>query len=745
MKDIFLKLVDQAEEAEKELCELMNSMDTEALLSSMIVQLLSAPAEQLIGDRFGRHPALLEILALNAIPRFGLNIGKQVNLFESNKCYSLAEKVLIRRMRSVPENSNPSDRLNTLSNQLIMHSEIVRGSAYPEQTRKEIDEIQGHFDNWFKSKIGISPSKATEIIFLLITHMESIINSNIHEFIDSGNKYKHDFESLKNKKKLNDTEKAFLETFSDAKSAGVFGYFSKLNEIVPKLLPIHIENLATKETSSKCEADALKKLIGVSKETINQFTEIQRFPLYILSTGEVILSEVSNCLDVLWDSFEVIAKCDEKFYQRYQKYKSKWLEEQASIFLERIFPPTSIYKSLDYPNPDKDGTAELDIAIKWGPFVILVEAKAKQFRFESMRGDTGRLRSDLKDNIEEAYAQTLRAAKFINLSENAVFTERNTGRKLEINKESIHKVYPISLSLHHLAGVATQLQKTCELGLFKQGYFPFSICIADLDCITKTNITPVIFLHYIERRLTLLHASEEWLGEELDLFPAYLDCRLDIKNMPIESDQIFDTLTFSGYSEKFEQLAMYERGEFKDKPNFSLKVPEQIQELLQQLQIWDDDWAKFISFALLDLENEILNALNQAIIDIKNSEIKHGTFRRCSFSNKEIVISVVGSSEASLSELVDRTIYRAQIEKYRRKVNKSIGIGIVCNKRENKSVFHNMQYIEYDWEENNEFYEVIENEPVFLPTDRSKIPGRNEPCFCGSGIKFKKCCLNRIH
>jgi uncharacterized protein YchJ len=23
-----------------------------------------------------------------------------------------------------------------------------------------------------------------------------------------------------------------------------------------------------------------------------------------------------------------------------------------------------------------------------------------------------------------------------------------------------------------------------------------------------------------------------------------------------------------------------------------------------------------------------------------------------------------------------------------------------------------------------------------------KIPGRNEPCFCGSGKKFKKCCEN---
>lgn len=746
LKDFYFNLMAQAEDGENELCELMDSMDTEALLSAMSVQLLSAPAEQLMGDRFGRHPALLEIIAKNAIPRFGLNIGKPISLFDSNKCYELAEKILNGHMRRGAESGDPSDALNSLSDQLKMHSEIVRGSAYPEQTRKEIDEIQGHFDSWFKSKIGITPYKATEIVFSLVTNMESIINSNIHYFIDSGNKYKNYFEDLKNKSNLNDSEKEFLETFSDARSAGVFGYFSKLNEIVPKLLPIHIENLPTKERTSKQEADALKELIGISKEKINQVTDIQRFPLYILSAGEVILSEVSNCLDVLWDSFEVIAKSDEKFYQRYQKYKSKWLEDQAYIFLNRIFPSLSIYKSLDYQNPDKDGTAELDIAIKWGPFVVLVEAKAKQFRFESMRGDTGRLRSDLKDNIEDAYSQTLRAAKFINTSENPIFTERNTGRKLEINKNSIHKIYPISLSLHHLAGIATQLQKTCELGLFKQGFFPFSICIADLDCILKTNITPVIFLHYIERRLTLLHASEEWLGEELDLFPAYLDFRLDIKNISTDNDQAqtFNILAFGGYSEKFEQLAMYERGEFSENPDFSLNMPEQVLEILQQLQVWDDDYAKFISFALLELDNEILGRLNKAIIDIKYSNIGPGIFRRCSFSNKEIVISVVGSSETSQSELVNRTIYRAQIEKYRRNVNKSIGIGIVCNQNKAKSLFNNMQYIEYEWEENTEFDDLLKNEPAFLPIDKSKIPGRNDPCVCGSGRKFKKCCLNKI-
>src|SRR6266545_7147334 len=30
-----------------------------------------------------------------------------------------------------------------------------------------------------------------------------------------------------------------------------------------------------------------------------------------------------------------------------------------------------------------------------------------------------------------------------------------------------------------------------------------------------------------------------------------------------------------------------------------------------------------------------------------------------------------------------------------------------------------------------------------VPRNRSKRLGRNDPCFCGSGLKFKKCCQPR--
>jgi hypothetical protein len=742
---MFSNLEQKNDDVEKELCELLDNVDSEAMLSTMIAQLMMQPVEQM-ADKFGRHPAFIEIIAKHAISRFGKNTGKYVTAFESNHCYGLVERLSNMQLRKYFDSSDSIENFSKINTQLKMFSDIVRGSAYPEQTCQEIIEIQGHFDKWFKTNVGISPSKAVEILFSIVKHMEYIYNTNSNEFLKAGKQCRKEFISLKAKKSINEIEANFLNSFNNANDAGAFGYYNKLNEIIPKVLPINLEDVLTDDVTSQQEAEALKKLIGISKESINEQIEIQRFPLYILSSGKVLLGELSNCLDVLFDTFEAKAKLDDKFYQRYQKHKAKWLEKKARFYLERIFPPDSIYDTLDYPNPDKTGTAELDLAVKWSPFILLIEVKAKQFRFESLRGDVGRLRTDLKENVEDAYIQTIRAINYINSNQKVIFTERNTSRKLELNKDSIYKLYPITLSLHHLAGLANRLDKVCELGLFNNKCFPFSICSSDLDYITKSDITPDIFLHYVEKRLAILHMSQDWQGDELDLFDAYLNNRLNISNFDISNNPQQIDIICTGRSERFEHLAKYERGEIKEKPDISLSIPEPVFDLLQKLRKWDDESARWIAFSLLELEDKLLHELAYIITETVIKKLNPNTFRYCSRSNEDVVVTIVASNSVSLAELKDRTILRAEIEKYRRKLNKGICLGFLINNFSNQLSFETACYVESEWEKNENYEKYLYDiEPDVIAVNFSrKPPKRNELCFCGSGLKYKKCCLNKV-
>jgi uncharacterized protein YchJ len=92
--------------------------------------------------------------------------------------------------------------------------------------------------------------------------------------------------------------------------------------------------------------------------------------------------------------------------------------------------------------------------------------------------------------------------------------------------------------------------------------------------------------------------------------------------------------------------------------------------------------------------------------------------------------------------LRERTKTRAILEKYRRKTSKSIGIGIMV--KDTKKPFDCAVWVEGPWHHDENLEKALENEAPFVPAPGQKLPGRNQPCICGSGKKFKKCCLARI-
>jgi hypothetical protein len=183
----------------------------------------------------------------------------------------------------------------------------------------------------------------------------------------------------------------------------------------------------------------------------------------------------------------------------------------------------------------------------------------------------------------------------------------------------------------------------------------------------------------------------------------------------------------------------FERGEYPDKPTITLRVPDGVGDIFTQLKSWDDDGARWISFALLELDDATLHAIAQTLNELKYTTIPHDGFKRMSFHQGDTTISVVGSSAATFGELKTNMQKRGLLEKYRRKTSKSIVFGVLCNG--NDKVFDSADYIEFDWQFNDEFEALVKSEPAFVP---SSTPKRNEPCFCGSGKKYKKCCRNKV-
>src|ERR1043166_1865351 len=748
--EIHENLRKQARDATKTLTELARSVSAENLFVCVIANLTIAPADQISEATHGSVSAKSELLAFHLFPLFGASSNLEISPQDLATCIESLDQLFIADNIVGLYSGTGSDRpADHLAQEVQKQARIVRGSAYQEQTAEEIKSVQGQFDKWFETKAGVSPTRAQSILWAILDGQQAAITGFMEDVTRFAKEVKESWRKVKRKpsKRRTESDHRFLSVLKDESHALTVGYISRLNETAPQQLPVNVAALANVSPApTEAEWDALISLIGLTTEirtTLTDPIEIKQRPLYVLPDKRVILVDIANALDALWDAFDRIAKGDQEFFDRlYQPKKAKWLEEKVVEYLGEIFPSANIFHDLSYPDLDKPGkaTTELDVALLWGPFLILLEAKAKQFRLESQLGDVGRLRTDIKKNVEDAFAQARRAAKYIDETDKPEFTEIATGRKLKVDKSKVLRTYLLTVSLHQLAGLATRLATFKNLGLFKDGEYPLSISLADLETVTEFCEGPDVFLHYVEKRLDVQKYDEEILVDELDFFGAYLDTRFRMERFfPKAEDKTkYNAILLGGWSEQFDSWMMYKRGDLSTPPDIRLHVPQEIKEILVELRKLTDDAARWIAFTLLGMSDESLGVISRAFREIRSATLTPGMLRRLVNQVEDTVIFVVASLDQPPEMLRLRTEMIVALEKYKRKAAKSIGFGIMA--RDNTRPFESATWVEYPWKREVEFEQLLKDEPRMVPAPGTKMPGRNALCICGSGKKFKKCC-----
>ena len=198
----------------------------------------------------------------------------------------------------------------------------------------------------------------------------------------------------------------------------------------------------------------------------------------------------------------------------------------------------------------------------------------------------------------------------------------------------------------------------------------------------------------------------------------------------------------TGWQRKFDDWMKYKRGELDTCPTIKLELPDEIEQILSELRRRADDGARWIAFALLDMSDAGLAAVNQMVKQVRTAELTPDRFRSNVHKEGDTVISVVASLDLPPSELRERTNLRTRLEKYRHKAVKSIGIGVMV--LDKSKAFDCASWLESPWTYDEEMERAIQSEPLRVPAPGQKLPGRNPPCICGSGKKFKKCCLSKI-
>lgn len=683
-------------------------------------------------------PVAVELAAWLLFPKFNETGSEDADGIERviNALESYQTAYMFSEMFPVGED------YNELNFHLRLATGNIRGSAYPIQVRRRIQGIFVNLEQTLSSKVGLGPLRGVEIAMAILAQTEENINSMRSRF----HLAREDLTSLKGAEESAEREKKIATLRHEMLEAldGMGGAWIATREQIGKRV-IGLTN---------DEWETLHTALGFSPKTaplVSRVVDMQDRPLYFVSPDRVFSLQGTTVLDAIFSFFDEFSRKDASLVNRYADQASKWMEGIIAEQMCRLFPHGNVLQSACFPDPDNEGgETEADVVVSWGPFLVILEAKNNRIPKSAVRGDGKGLKNAISKNIQNAFYQARRVIRVLEKDREVTFKERLTGRTLTVKHDKLRRIMPVSVTLQHMYGIATQLAVTQRLGLFKGNAYPWSVSIDDLDVITRFAGGPDAFLYYIERRTAHQGLGIQLNGDELDILGQFLDNRLHPSvyegRKEVAEHSGFGSISFSGGEEKFEPFYVAEwYGEKPPEQMPLLQLPETIAGFLEELRRRRDDDARFIAFALLSLNHSALVRVDQAVKSFRSGSGPKYQILRSTIVEDDVVINVLVQSSMAFDEFFKNVSFRTRLEHYRAKAKATLSFGIDLRKR---NAFEIAQWLEGPWQYERVLEAAIESDRgqkrLFHLPEGSKKPGRNDPCPCGSGRKFKKCCIGSV-
>lgn len=186
-----------------------------------------------------------------------------------------------------------------------------------------------------------------------------------------------------------------------------------------------------------------------------------------------------------------------------------------------------------------------------------------------------------------------------------------------------------------------------------------------------------------------------------------------------------------------QQIALYEPQRRAEVIDWYKSVIDEIIERKEDKTIIDSKWIGFMVSDLIDLQAiELTSQITELF--------HHGlVFKEIVGNLSDCMIeiadeSIINRMKPLFENTIDRYDYYRDKWHYYRTSNRDIFGHKIIDK---ESSYQEVKETYDDVDNESSYEEVVESTP--LPVEKPKV-GRNDPCPCGSGKKYKKCCLNSV-
>jgi len=419
-----------------------------------------------------------------------------------------------------------------------------------------------------------------------------------------------------------------------------------------------------------------------------------------------------------------------KHQKNYYKKKGEYLENKSLDLFQQMLPNCKIYKNLRY-----EIDYEVDGLVVYDNHIFIIESKSNKFTLGAKKGNIDKIKRNTKDIVEKAYQQAIRVKKYILSKESVEFRDKNKKVVLTINRNKINNIYLVNSTLEPLNHITSNLTSLKQFGFIKDDEWIWSVYLNDLRIITEIIDLPSEFLVYIERRIKFNEYPQIKMTEEIDIFGYFLSEGLYFDDIDFPENGFMLNID-SSFSKNIDLYYYWKKETLDDtqeKPSYLNGCKDNIKFLVKKIEELNKENFSILTKFLLSLDCDTQKLIKVEIELITKS--KRTDFH--TFVDKAN-IGIVFVTKQIYS--YDKLYNRCELYAYERKINTWFVIIIGDS-------FIDFEKFYYENKPNKLIVERLESlkySRLQQTIDVNKKIGRNETCPCGSGKKYKRCCLYKL-
>ncbi|KLU54113.1 MULTISPECIES: YecA family protein [Paenibacillus] len=646
---------------------------------------------------------------------------------------------------------------------------IVRGYSWFTPMQQQIIDLLNNYDEYLENTIGFTIGDCFEFF----EHLTQLYSEKLEKLAE------------KSITRANEMIPFILEDYKkgeirDKNIKKIVKNYSKnhkkaIHELVPYILFSESlkDELLFSSFDIKVDDEKLKKLnkfLEFFSTNIAEEVQEYRFPSDdnifrakpILKYEDSYLLMFPNSLRwTLQEQMEKVIQENEEMWNEYGQIKGDYLEKETINVMRKILPEADIHSELYYKHNGE--RYELDGLVLYDSNLFIIESKSRGFHSPAKKGGLGRLKKNIQENIEYALIQAKRAKDFIESKEEVCFYNRSGKKVLKLQSETYKNKFIMNTTLDYFADITTSLTSLKEVGLYKAEEYPWSISLADFKVISDFIEFPTQFIHYAFLRTRMNDNIALKSTYELDIFGLYLfqdqEERQDYHVEEIDIGKVMKNIILGTqenvYSEVLDYSPIYNRHYYDKNVGLSSepyrrKFNNKFKIILMELNQLNQYGHTTIGLKLIDLymneQDTIIEMYDRVVKMTQNDGNLHDISKPVNYD--KLTGSIYGVTIMS-GYTRDRVIILEKLKAHcvfkmhQSQAKEWIGLCTFLDDR--RKIVNNFVYVDEDMlsssKKNPDFISLLN----MIDQETKKVgrtlykAGRNDPCPCGSGVKYKKC------